>query len=66
MFLNIYIKEVEKLEIKQYDTVKLKDGRVVAIVEILSEEVFLADIGESEKDWDTIEIKKDDILEVCL
>lgn len=49
------------MKFKPYDTVKLNDGRIAVIVELLSEDVFLVDIGDSEKDWDTIEIKKDDI-----
>lgn len=48
---------------KQYDTVKLKDGRVACIVEVLSNDTFIADVGSSPEDWDTITIKKDDIVE---
>ncbi len=50
--------------IEQYDTVLLKDGREAAIVEKFSESNFLADIGDSPKDWDTIDITIDDIEKV--
>ena len=48
---------------KQYDTVKLKDGRVGAIVEILDDECIV-DVGSSPKDWETITVKKEDIEKV--
>ncbi len=52
------------LEIKQYDTVLLKDGRRAAVVEKFSDTDFLVDIGDSPKDWDTIDVKIDDIEKV--
>lgn len=36
--------------VKQYDTVRLKDGRIAAIVEAIENKVFLADVGDSPKD----------------
>lgn len=42
--------------IKQYDTVLLTDGRQADIVEVLSPEFFIADVGSSPKDWETIEV----------
>ena len=47
--------------INQYDTVLLKDGRTAVIVEIFSDREFLADVGCSPADWDTIDITIDDI-----
>lgn len=47
--------------IRQYDEVLLKDGREAAIVEVFGDRVFLADVGSSEKDWETIDITIDDI-----
>lgn len=47
------------MEIKQYDTVLLKDGRTACVVEKLSDTFFIADVGDSPKDWDTIEITVD-------
>jgi len=47
------------VEIRQYDTVLLKDGREAVIVEVDSPIHFTADIGDSTKDWDTIPITLD-------
>lgn len=52
------------MKIKQYDTVLLKDGREACIVEVLSDTDFIADIGDSPKDWDTIDISIKDIEKV--
>lgn len=52
------------MEIKQYDTVILKDGRRAVIVEAFENKAFLADVGSSPKDWDTISITIDDIEKV--
>lgn len=50
--------------VKQYDTVLLKDGREAAIVEAFENKVFIADIGDSPVDWETIDITIDDIERV--
>lgn len=50
--------------VKQFDDVKLKDGKTAAIVEVFDDTHFLADIGDTPDDWDTIEVTQDDILEV--
>lgn len=47
--------------IKEFDTVKLKDGREAIIVEVFSDKDFLADVGSSPEDWDTIDITIDQI-----
>ena len=47
--------------IEPYDTVLLKDGRRATIIEKFSEQDFMADVGGSPKDWDTIDITIDDI-----
>lgn len=52
------------MEIKQYDTVLLKDGREAAVVEVFSETEFMADVGDSPEDWETIDITIDDIERV--
>ncbi|WP_455616060.1 hypothetical protein [Eisenbergiella sp.] len=49
------------MKISQYDLVVLKDGRRAAIVEVLDGTHFLADVGSSPKDWDTIGVTMDDI-----
>lgn len=52
------------MKIRQYDTVLLKDGRTAAIVEVFSDTVFLADVGSSQKDWETIDVTIDMIERV--
>lgn len=47
--------------VKQYDTVLLKDGREASIVEAFDNKVFIADVGSSPKDWETIDVSIDDI-----
>lgn len=53
-----------QVEIKEFDTVLLKDGREAAIVEVLDDIHFLADVGDSPADWDTIDVTIDDIERV--
>lgn len=50
--------------IKEFDTVLLKDGRKASIVEVFDNKVFIADIGDSPEDWETIDITIDDIEKV--
>ena len=52
------------MKIEQYDTVILKDGREAAIVEKFSDTDFLADVGNSPRDWDTIPVTIDEIVSV--
>lgn len=48
--------------IEQYDIVLLKDGRACTIVEVLEEGVaYLADVELHGPDWETIEIRQEDI-----
>lgn len=50
------------MKIKQYDKVRLKDGRTATIVEVLEEGVaYLADVDLPGPDWDTIAIRQEDI-----
>lgn len=49
------------MTIKEFDTVLLKDGRQATIVEAFDNKVFVADVGNSEKDWETISVTVDDI-----
>lgn len=53
------------MKIEEFDTVILKNGQSAAIVEKLSEDTFIADIGDSPKDWDTITITIDEIEKVA-
>lgn len=52
------------MRIEQFDTVLLKDGRKADIMENFENKVFIADVGSSPKDWETIEITIDDIEKV--
>lgn len=49
------------MKVELFDMVLLKDGRDAANVEKFSETEFMADVGSSPKDWDTIDITIDDI-----
>ena len=50
------------MEYKQYDVIKLKDGRDGTIVEILGQD-YIVDVGSSPEDWDTILVNADEIAE---
>lgn len=63
--ISAYIKDIS-MEIKQYDTVLLKDGRKASIVEVFDQNTFNADVGTSSKDWETIDIKKTDIDKILI
>ena len=52
------------MKIEEFDTVILKNGQSAAVVEKLSEDTFIADIGDSPKDWDTITITINEIEKV--
>ena len=52
------------MEVKEFDTVLLKDGRTASIVEAFDNKAFIADIGSSPADWETIDITIDDIEKV--
>ena len=54
----------DNMQIEEFDTVLLKDGQSAAIVDKLSEDTFIADIGDSPEDWDTITIIIDEIEKV--
>ena len=54
------------MKIKQYESVLLKDGRQAIVVEILEGESFIVDIGDSSGNWETIEIKLEDIEALIL
>jgi hypothetical protein len=52
------------MEVKEFDAVLLKDGREASIVEAFENKAFIADVGNSPKDWETISITMDDIEKV--
>lgn len=48
--------------VKQYDKVRLKDGRTCTIVDILEEGVaYIADVNLPGPDWETIDVRQEDI-----
>ena len=49
------------MHIEEFDTVLLKNGQTASIVDKLSEDTFIADIGDSPENWDTITITIDEI-----
>ncbi|MDG2978328.1 hypothetical protein KNP65_00045 [Latilactobacillus curvatus] len=49
------------MKINLFDDVLLKNGQSAGIVEVLDEQTFLADIGDSPENWDTIDITLADI-----
>lgn len=51
-------------ELKAYEDVKLEDGREGTIVEILGDQRgFLVDVGSSPRDWETILVTRDEIVD---
>lgn len=53
------------MTIEQYDKVRLKDGRICTIVEILKENVaYIVDVDLPGPDWETIEIEHKDISDI--
>ena len=53
------------MKIEEFDTVILKNGQSAAVVEKLSEDTFISDIGDSPKDLDTITITINEIEKVA-
>ena len=53
------------MKIEQYDTIKLTDGRIGVVVEILgSGAELLVDIGSSPEDWETISVTQQNVESV--
>jgi len=53
------------MKIKQYDRVKLKDGREGDVMEVLGDqEAFILTIGESPHYWEDIDVSIDEIEKV--
>ena len=53
------------MKVKQYNKIRLKDGRICTIVETLKDGVeYIADVDLPGPDWETIEIRHDDISEI--
>lgn len=54
------------MKIKEFDSVRLRDGRIGSVMEVLGEqEAFIIDVGSSPKDWETLyDVRPEDIVEV--
>lgn len=50
------------MKVKQYDKVVLIDGRTATIVDVLEDGVaYLADVDLPGPDWETVQIRQEDI-----
>lgn len=50
------------MKMEQYDTIRLTDGRMGVVVEILGAgEELLVDVGSSPEDWETISVTQQDV-----
>lgn len=52
------------MKIKLYSTVRLKDGREGAVVEMDGPDHYLVDVGSSPEDWETVSVPASEIVEV--
>lgn len=53
------------MKIKEFDKILLKDGRTGYVVEIFgNDEAYLVDVDISDDEWDTIDVKPEDIEQV--
>ena len=53
------------MTVKQYDAVRLKDGREGCVVEVYGEQdMFDVDVGSSPEDWETLYVSRAEIKEV--
>ncbi len=53
------------MEVREFDTVLLKDGRIASIVDVLSPTAFVADVGHDPETWETIhDLTIDDIEKI--
>lgn len=55
---------MKRMKIEEFDTILLKDGRQGDVMEVLSDSLFIVDIEISKEDWETIEVKIEDIDKV--
>lgn len=52
------------MQIKEFDTVLLKDGREASVMEAFDDKAFIVDVGTSPADWETISVTVDQIEKV--
>lgn len=51
------------MQIKEFDTVILKDGRTASVMEVFPNGSLTVDVGSSPKDWETLYDKTVDDIE---
>ena len=51
------------MEIKEFDTVLLKDGRTGSVMEVFPDGSLIVDVGSSSEDWETLYDKTVDDVE---
>lgn len=52
------------MDAKQYDTVRLKDGRIGLVLEVFEGKGYIVETGTSSEDWDTVPVAIDEVEEV--
>lgn len=52
------------MQIKEFDTVLLKDGREGSVMEAFDNKAFIVDVGSSTEDWETISVTINEIEKV--
>lgn len=52
------------MQIREFDTVLLKDGREASVMEAFDDKAFIVDVGTSPADWETISVTVDQIEKV--
>lgn len=52
------------MQIKEFDTVLLKDGREASVVEAFENKAFIVDVGSTPEDWETISVTIDEVEKV--
>jgi len=58
-------RNIEMSTYKEFESVRLKDGRIATIVEVLGNGQYIGDVGYSPKNWDTIDIVESNIERVA-
>lgn len=54
------------MEVKEFDTVLLKDGRRASVMEVFPNGSLIVDVGSSPEDWETLYDKRIDDIERVL
>lgn len=54
------------MEVKEFDTVLLKDGRKASVMEVFPDGSLIVDVGSSPEDWETLYDKTIDDIERVL